>query len=200
MRIISGKAKGIRLCMLRNERTSPILDRVKESLFNILGDLVVDSSVLDLFAGTGTSGIEALSSGAKRCLFVDNSTLSVQVIKRNLNSTKLFTSGVALKKNVFSLLPFLKGGRLGFDLIFVTPPYKILNTGCKDKEKIFSFLDACASEKILNSNGIIVLQHHKVQLISQEEFACLRLVDQRFYGNTGLTLLEKSLHADTFEN
>ena len=186
--------------MLRNERTSPILDRVKESLFNILGDLVVDSSVLDLFAGTGTSGIEALSRGAKECLFVDNSILSVQVIKRNLNKTNLFISGVVLKKNVFSLLPFLKGGRVGFDLIFVTPPYKILNMECKDKEKIFSFLDECVSGKILNDNGVIVLQHHKGQLISQEEFACLRLVDQRFYGNTGLTFLEKPLHTDTFQN
>ncbi|MDR4497609.1 MAG: 16S rRNA (guanine(966)-N(2))-methyltransferase RsmD [Candidatus Scalindua sp.] len=200
MRIISGKAKGVRLCVLRNERTSPILDRVKESLFNILGDLVMDSSVLDLFAGTGTSGIEALSRGAKRCLFIDNSILSVQVIKRNLKNTKLFTSGVVLKKNVFSLLPFLKAGRVGFDLIFVTPPYKILNMECKDKEKILSFLDECVSGKILNDNGVIVLQHHKGQLVSQEEFACLRLVDQRFYGNTGLTFLEKPLHTDTFRN
>ena len=70
MRIISGKAKGVRLSALSSKRTRPILDRAKESLFNILGDSIHDSVVLDLFAGTGSLGIEALSRGAKRCLFV----------------------------------------------------------------------------------------------------------------------------------
>jgi 16S rRNA (guanine(966)-N(2))-methyltransferase RsmD len=88
MRIISGKSKGVRLSALSSKRTRPILDRAKESLFNILGDSILDSVVLDLFAGTGSLGIEALSRGAKRCLFVDNSTNAIPVIKKNLQDAE----------------------------------------------------------------------------------------------------------------
>lgn len=191
MRIISGKAKGVRLCVLRNERTSPILDSVKESLFNILGGMIKESMVLDLFSGTGTSGLEALSRGAKRCLFVDNSALSIQVIHKNLNNTNLSESGWVLKKNVFYLLPFLKSSRMNFDLIFVTPPYKLLHKECSEREKIFAFLDECISEGILNEKGVVMLQHHKGQLVANEDFTRLHVADQRVYGNTGLTFLSK---------
>ncbi|GJQ58403.1 MAG: 16S rRNA (guanine(966)-N(2))-methyltransferase RsmD [Candidatus Scalindua sp. AMX11] len=189
MRIISGKAKGVRLCVLRNERTSPILDSVKESLFNVLGDQVKESMVLDLFSGTGTSGLEALSRGAKRCLFVDNSALSIAVIHKNLANTKLSESGGVLKKNVLFLLPFLKSGRTKFDLIFVTPPYKLLDKECKERGKIFAFLDECSSGGILAEKGIMMLQHHKGQLVTNSDFTRLHVVDQRAYGNTGLTFL-----------
>ncbi len=86
MRVISGKAKGARLKALSSKRTRPILDRVKESLFGILGDSIIDSIVLDVFAGTGSLGIEALSRGAKRCLFVDNDMHAVQVIKKTFKT------------------------------------------------------------------------------------------------------------------
>ncbi|MDR4503873.1 MAG: 16S rRNA (guanine(966)-N(2))-methyltransferase RsmD [Candidatus Scalindua sp.] len=193
MRIISGKAKGVRLCVLRNEATSPILDSVKESLFNILGDLVKESMVLDLFSGTGTSGLEALSRGAKRCLFVDNSALSIKVIHKNLSNTKLSEGGGVLKKNVLFLLPFLKSGRTRFDLVFVTPPYRLLHRECKERVEIFAFLDGCVSEGILSEKGIVMLQHHKGQLVTNEDFTRLHVEDQRVYGNTGLTFLRKNI-------
>ncbi|MCP5003068.1 MAG: 16S rRNA (guanine(966)-N(2))-methyltransferase RsmD [Planctomycetes bacterium] len=189
MRIISGKAKGVRLCVLSNERTSPILDSVKESLFNILGDLVKGSTVLDLFAGTGTSGIEALSRGAEKCIFIDSSALSIQVIHKNLTNTRLSERGGVLKKNFFSLLPFLKSSRAEFNLIFVTPPYKLLHRGLKERGKILTFLDGCVSEGILSEGGCVMLQHHKVQSVTNEDFSSLCVADQRVYGNTGLTFL-----------
>ncbi len=190
MRVISGKAKGIRLSALSSKRTRPILDRVKESLFNILGDSLVDNDVLDLFAGTGSLGIEALSRGAKRCLFVDSDIPSIQVIKKNLQDTGFSKKAVVIKKNVFTLLALLKNKNIKIDIILIAPPYKLMNLDCKDREKIFSFLDDCTSSEILNKKGIIVLQHHRKQMISQENFKQLKVTDQRYYGNTHLTFLK----------
>ena len=187
MRVISGKAKGIRLSSLDSKRTRPILDQVKESLFNILGDSIVDSNVIDMFAGTGSLGIEALSRGAKKCLFVDNNIQSIQVIKKKLQNTKFLNRAAILKKNTFTLLEFLIKNNTKFDIILVAPPYKLIDLDYKDREKIFSLLEQCA--QILNKTGIIVLQHHKRQIVNQEHFRQLKIVDQRRYGNTCLTFL-----------
>ena len=76
-----------------------------------------------------------------------------------------------------------------FDLILVAPPYRLIDSDSKDREKIFTLLDECASKQILNGSGIIVLQHHKKQIVSQENFKHLKVVDERRYGNTQLTFL-----------
>ncbi|MEE9604580.1 MAG: 16S rRNA (guanine(966)-N(2))-methyltransferase RsmD [Candidatus Scalindua sp.] len=189
MRVISGKAKGARLSALSSKGTRPILDRVKESLFSILGDFVVDSVVLDVFAGTGSLGIEALSRGAKRCLFVDNNIHAVQVIKKNLQDTRFLEMAEILEKDAFALSAFLTDKCMKFDLILVAPPYRLIDADSKDREKIFTLLDECASRQILNGSGIIVLQHHKKQIVSQKNFKHLKVVDERRYGNTQLTFL-----------
>lgn len=189
MRIISGKGKGKRLTALSSKKTRPILDRVKESLFNILGDSILDSVVLDLFAGTGSLGIEALSRGAKRCLFVDNSTNAVRVIKKNLRDTGFLKKTVVLKINAFRLAEFLKNKHIRFDLMLVAPPYKLLDTDCRERKRIFSLLDECVSREIVNEKGVIVLQHHKKQMVSQESFKQLKVIDERRYGTTQLTFL-----------
>ncbi len=189
MRVISGKAKGARLSALSSKGTRPILDRVKESLFSILGAFVVDSVVLDVFAGTGSLGIEALSRGAKRCLFVDNNIHAVQVIKKNLQDTRFLEMAEILEKDAFALSAFLTDKCMKFDLILVAPPYRLIDADSKDREKIFTLLDECASRQILNGSGIIVLQHHKKQIVSQKNFKHLKVVDERRYGNTQLTFL-----------
>ena len=158
MRIISGKAKGVQLSALSSRRTRPILDRAKESMFSILGDFVPDSVVLDLFAGIGSLGIECLSRGANRCLFVDNSTNAIKVIKKNLQDANLLKRTVVLKINVFRLLDFIKNKNIKFDLILVAPPYKLLDIDCGDRKRIFSLLEAFVSKQIINEKGIIVLQ------------------------------------------
>ena len=190
MRIISGKAKGVQLSALSGRRTRPILDRAKESMFSILGDFVPDSVVLDLFAGIGSLGIECLSRGANRCLFVDNSTNAIKVIKKNLQDANLLKSTVVLKINVFRLLDFIKNKNITFDLILVAPPYKLLDIGCGDRKRIFSLLEAFVSKQIINEKGILVLQHHKKQKIVQECFKQLNVIDVRQYSNTQLTFLK----------
>ena len=188
MRVISGKARGVRLCVLSNDQTRPVLDRVKESLFNILSGVVVDNIVLDLFAGTGSLGIEALSRGATRCLFVDQDVRAIQVIEKNLKSTNFLNNSTVLRKDVFSIVTFLTDENIKLDLILVAPPYKLLDTDCKDRDRIFSLLDECV--QVLDGEGIIVLQHQKKQIINQEDFELLKITDQRKYGNTRLTFLE----------
>ena len=190
MRIISGKAKGVQLSALSSKQTRPILDRAKESMFSILGDFVPDSVVLDLFAGIGSLGIECLSRGANRCLFVDNSTNAIKVIKKNLQDANLLKRTVVLKINVFRLLDFIKNKNITFDLILVAPPYKLLDIGCGDRKRIFSLLEAFVSKQIINEKGIIVLQHHKKQKIVQECFKQLNVIDVRQYSNTQLTFLK----------
>ncbi len=189
MRIISGKAKGVRLSALSSKRTRPILDRAKESLFNILGNSILDSIVLDLFAGTGSLGIEALSRGAKRCLFVDNSTNAILVIKKNLQDAGFLEKSVVLKINIFRLSGILKNKHLKFDLMLVAPPYKLLDLDCRDRKRIFSILDEYVSKKIINETGVIVLQHHKKQIVSQKSFKQLKIISERQYGTTQFTFL-----------
>jgi len=190
MRIISGKAKGVRLSALSSKQTRPILDRAKESMFSILGDSVLDSVVLDLFAGTGSLGIEALSRGANRCLFVENSTNAIKVIKKNLREANLLKRTVVLKINVFRLLNFIKNKDIKFDLILVAPPYKLLDIDCGNRKRIFSLLEEFVSRQIISEKGIIVLQHHKKQKVIQECFKQLNVIDERQYSNTQLTFLK----------
>ena len=193
MRIISGKAKGVQLSALNSKRTRPILDRAKESMFSILGNSVLDSVVLDLFAGTGSLGIEALSRGANRCLFVENSTNAIKVIKKNLRNANLQKRTVVLKINVFRLLDFIKNKDIKFDLILVAPPYKLLDIDCGDRKRIFSLLEAFVSKQIINEKGVIVLQHHIKQKIIQECFKQLSVIDERQYSNTQLTFLKANV-------
>jgi 16S rRNA (guanine(966)-N(2))-methyltransferase RsmD len=182
VRVISGKAKGHKLRMVPGERTRPITDRVKENLFNILGNWVVGTRWLDLFAGTGQVGIEALSRGAESAIFVDNSRLAVRTIKANLVHTKLSAKAVVLYSDAFSYLK--KNYQHGpFDLIYIAPP-QYQGTW----SKMLTFIDQLSEHKMVD-NGLIIIQ------IDPKEYEELKLVnfqlaDQRRYGNTLLVFFE----------
>ena len=117
MRVISGKARGRKLKRVPGVSTRPIMDRVKENLFNILGDFVPGSCWLDLFAGTGQVGIEALSRQAAEVIFVDNVYAAIRTIKDNLRHTKLTEGAKVLKMDAFRYLE--APTRAPFDLIYV---------------------------------------------------------------------------------
>lgn len=103
MRVIAGTARGIPLIPVEGDTTRPILDRVKESLFSILTNDIVDSKIIDLFAGTGGLGIEALSRGAKSCVFVDKEYNAIKSIKKNLEKTRLNDKATVIKSDVFTV-------------------------------------------------------------------------------------------------
>jgi 16S rRNA (guanine966-N2)-methyltransferase len=182
MRVISGVAKGIRLAQVPGEGTRPISDRVKESLFNILGEWIVGARVLDLFAGTGSVGIEALSRGAGEVLFVDKAAKAVRTVRDNLKRTRLGgPQAQVVKADAFQVLDAAPDAP--FDLIYVAPPQ-------------YHGLWARALRAIdgqpawLAQDGLVV-----VQIFPKEyeplELETLAPVDERRYGSTLLVFYEK---------
>jgi 16S rRNA (guanine(966)-N(2))-methyltransferase RsmD len=125
MRIIAGEFKGRRLQFIKTPGIRPAMDRVKESLFNVLGGLLMDKEVLDLFAGSGSIGLEAISRGASRCVFVDKDRSTIGVLKENIE--KLGLSGDRAEVLCLDWKRALKGLREQgnkFDFLFIDPPYK----------------------------------------------------------------------------
>jgi 16S rRNA (guanine(966)-N(2))-methyltransferase RsmD len=182
VRVISGRAKGHKLKMVPGDKTRPITDRVKENLFNILGDWVIGTKWLDLFAGTGQVGIEALSRGADYAIFVDNSRPAIKTIRTNLSHTQLSANAKVIYLDAFTYLTRDKRHR-PFDAIYVAPPQYQGKWA-----KILYQLDRIA-EPILSDEGLIIIQ------IDPKEFEELHLEniylsDQRRYGNTFLGFFE----------
>jgi 16S rRNA (guanine966-N2)-methyltransferase len=172
MRVIAGEAKGRRLLSVPGQATRPITDRVKESLFNILGKRVVNALFLDLFAGTGSVGIEALSRGARRAVFVEQNRRALKVIAENLEMTNLADRAQVVGSDVFK---FLKGEFEKFDIVYIAPPqYKGLWA------RTLLTLDG---RELLADEGLIVAQIHPKEFASLD-LKSLQLADQRKYGST----------------
>jgi 16S rRNA (guanine966-N2)-methyltransferase len=177
MRVISGRAKGRKLKRVPGDTTRPITDRVKENLFNIYGPAVRGSRWLDLFAGTGQVGIEALSRGAAEVLFVDNSREAIRTIHENLRHTGLTDGSTVLRQDAFAYLRQAANRR--FDVVFVAPPqYKGIWA------EVLAELDQ-QPDRHLASEGQVIVQidpkeYHEVPLQQ------LELFDQRRYGSTML--------------
>ena len=181
MRVISGKAKGRKLKRVPGDSTRPIMDRVKENLFNILGSSVSGSRWLDLFAGTGQVGIEALSRQAAEVVFVDNIYAAVRTIHENLRHTQLADYAQVHKVDAFRYLESPAGAP--FDLIYVAPPqYKEL------WQKVLLIIDQQPGQ-YLNPDGLVVVQIDPVEYV-ELELVSLIAFDQRRYGSTMLCFYE----------
>lgn len=148
MRVISGSARGKVLEAVPGMNTRPTTDRVKESVFNILQFRAAGAAMLDLFAGTGQMGIEALSRGASRAVFVDQSPKAMAVIRKNIAAARVQARAEVLQMDFRQALQHLKGQK--FDIIFLDPPYggEILN----------SALNAVELFDILSTDGIIICE------------------------------------------
>ena len=123
MRVISGKSRGCKLKSPEGLSTRPTTDRIKESLFNILAPDLYDCRFLDIFSGSGSIAIEALSRGAKEAVLIDSSDKAMAVIKENLMHTKLSENAETMKSDVFAALKVLGSKERKFDIIFMDPPY-----------------------------------------------------------------------------
>ncbi|HEB13106.1 MAG TPA: 16S rRNA (guanine(966)-N(2))-methyltransferase RsmD [Actinobacteria bacterium] len=182
MRVISGTAKGRRLSAPKGQKARPTSDRVKESLFSILNGRVIGSKVLDLYAGTGALGIEALSRGAASAFLVDNDALSIEAIKRNLLATGFEQSATVCRQSSVHALDRLIREKKAFDLIFLDPPYRIKKS---ELEVVIGKAAEC-----LSLRGLMVLEHQS-GLLELDAIQNLISVDERRYGDTGLSLFEK---------
>lgn len=174
MRIIGGQLSGQILKFPKSKKIRPATDKIREAIFSILGQKTQESSILDLYAGSGSLGIEALSRGAKRAIFVDENRESISILKQNLDKIG-FSKNSSIKK--INVVNFLKHNKEKFDLIFVDPPWvKIdLNT-------------LCPLSATLKINGIIVFLHpnnFKFQNLNS-----LKILDKRNYGDSGVTFFK----------
>ena len=147
MRVISGIYKGRSLLGFDIDGTRPTMDRVKESMFASIQNYIKDSVVLDLFAGSGSLGIEAISNGCDICYFVDNNKIAIDTINRN---TIGINNKVVLNKDYKSALEYFYNNNIKFDLILLDPPYKnnLLNDSIKYIEEY----------ELLNNDGILVCE------------------------------------------
>jgi 16S rRNA (guanine966-N2)-methyltransferase len=183
MRVIAGSAKGRKLKSVPGESTRPILDRIKENLFNILGSQVRESRWLDLFAGTGSVGIEALSRGAAYCLFVDNSRAAIRTIRENLEHTRLADRGEVLRENAYRFLQKEPDEEDAFDVVYIAPPqYKDMWL------KALKLIDAQPGWLIPNGLVIVQIDPKEYEEVQLRRFY---LYDQRSYGNTLLCFYER---------
>ena len=165
MRIISGKYKGKKQDGFDIEGTRPTMDRVKESLFGIIQNNLKDSICLDLFAGSGSLGIEALSNGASICYFVDKNKQILNILKNNLKGIE---NSILIEKEYLMALEELKNKK--FDVIFLDPPYKD-NLITPSIKKIIEL-------NMLNKDGIIVCEYEN------EDIKCdLKLIKDKKYGS-----------------
>lgn len=192
MRVIAGSARGIHLNSVKGSTTRPILDKTKESLFNILADIIPDCRVLDMYAGTGAIGIEALSRGAKSCIFVENNWSAIQVIKKNLEVTKLQDKARVLKYDVFKIIPYLEKNSIEVDIALASPPYPLL--GKKSyRDKLLALFSSLCSKHILHSESLVILQHRKTDFEITTEASCIELFDTRSYGDTQLSFFKNRI-------
>lgn len=181
MRVIAGIAKGRKLVAPRGTTTRPVLDQVKEAIFNILFD-VSDLRVLDLFAGTGSVGIEALSRGSTHCTFVESDRAALDAIRTNIDrcgfsdiTTILpFSVAIALKRRLHDEDPF--------DLIFVDPPY--------ERNLVNPTLHLLVQTTCVGPSTRIIIEHHPHELIDPPPG--LALTDERAYGQTRVSFLRRT--------
>ena len=177
MRVISGLARGTKIESIESISTRPTLDRVKESLFNIIQDRIKEKVILDLFAGSGALGIEALSRGAKKAYFSDNNPDAIKVLNKNLEKTKLIQKAVVINKNYKMALKDIKEK---IDIIFLDPPYK-LNLAVKAIEEMIK-------TNLLKEESIIIIETDEVKRDTEEiEKICnIEIIDKRKYGRANL--------------
>ena len=182
MRIISGKARGTKLNTLEGVETRPTLDRVKESLFNILQNKIYDSKILDLFAGSGALGIESLSRGAKEAILCDNSYKAVQIIKENVIKTHFQDKTKIINNDYKNTLDMLKNEK--FDIIFLDPPY--------ESQLDIQALKIIIDNDMLSKEGIIILEtDNKKEKKEMLDKLDIYVYDLRSYGRVSLFFLNR---------
>lgn len=183
MRVISGKARGTKLYTLEGENTRPTLDRVKESLFNIIQSYIPQCTFLDLFSGSGAIGIEAASRGAKKVILCENSRDAVQIIKKNIEKTH--TEDTIQLENI-DFEDLLKN-KLNekMDLIYIDPPYKT--------NYAYEAIRILLEKNLIDEDSIIIVETDRKEIIQQLEKLEIEIFDNRKYGRAELIFLKKNM-------
>ena len=187
MRVIAGQAKGTKLVSIKSSQVRPTLDQVRETLFNILGHDLSGEYFLDWFGGSGAVGIEALSRGAKKVVWVENNRQSQDLIYANLKKCRFenndkgglsYFAWELLKMGALQALPILEKKSLKFDVIYIDPPFADnLYEKC---------LIGLSSSQLLKKDSLIVVEHHNKNIL-QNIYGRLFRSDERQSGDTSLS-------------
>ncbi|MEK6645156.1 MAG: 16S rRNA (guanine(966)-N(2))-methyltransferase RsmD [Candidatus Firestonebacteria bacterium] len=179
MRIIAGYAKGRQIKSIPGLSTRPLLEKVRGAIFNILRNEIMEKEILDLYSGTGSIGLEALSRGAKSIIFIDNNLVCVQTIQENLKNLGFADYATVYKNDIEKALAIIARKEFKFDIIFIDPPY--LKNLCEMNLKLVEKIN------ILRNSGIIVIHHHKKEILP-EKFKNIYLSDKRKYGDAIISM------------
>ena len=178
MRIISGKFKGKKINLPKDNNTRPLRDLVKESIFNVIEHSnkikikISESIILDLFSGSGSFGLEAISRGANKCHFIENYSNALEILSKNVKHLKCEDYCNITNLDSFDFIENLQSKELETDIIFLDPPFK--------EKKINFLIEKILEKKILNKNGILILHRHKNDDIKITKK--LNIIDSRNYG------------------
>lgn len=177
LRIISGKYKGRIIKGFNIEGTRPTMERVKESLFAMIQNNLKNAIVLDLFAGSGNLGIESLSNGARKAIFVDKNNICAKTIQENIKNLKIEEETLILNKDYKLALKDLINKQIKVDVVFLDPPYheNLLNES----------LDKLIKSKVLNEDALIVVEYEK-----ESPICSLNLLKERRYGDKNIKIYE----------
>ncbi len=180
MRIISGRARGTKLYTLEGENTRPTLDRVKESLFNIIQNKIEYANFLDLFSGSGAIGLEALSRGAKKTIFCDSSKQAIEIINKNIKKTHLEDNSKVYNLDYKKALKEIKEKQ---DIIYIDPPYKT--------DFAIQAINEIIKLNIIDENSIIIVETDDKEIIENIEKLEIEIQDKRKYGRAYLIFLNR---------
>jgi 16S rRNA (guanine966-N2)-methyltransferase len=182
VRIIAGSLKGKKLQTLHGMEIRPTSDRLRESIFNILSKYSSKKTVLDLFSGTGALGIEAMSRGAKFCIFVDSNQKSIEIIKKNIRACALEKKTRIIKWDILKNLNCLETINQPVDLVFMDPPY--------NKALVGIALDFLFKSAPLSPDVIIVIEHAATEFIPNMD-SDYHTMDKRKYGRSAVSFLTR---------
>ena len=181
--VIAGSAKSLRLKTLDGLDTRPTTDRIKETLFNIIGPSVYGSVFLDLFSGSGGIGIEALSRGAKEAVFVENNPKAMRYIKDNLKFTRLEHKAATISGDVMNALYQLEGEKV-FDIIFMDPPY--------DRGLEHKVLDYLSGSELIYDDTTIIVEASRDTDFSYAEQLGFTVIREKLYKTNKHVFIEKA--------
>ena len=176
MRVIAGEAKGTRLKSPSGLNIRPTADRVKEALFSIISPNLADAVFVDLFAGSGAIGIEALSRGAERCIFVDKNKKSISLIQKNLAITKFEKRSRVICADIKKAIKQFEENELKANIIFLDPPYNYVD--------LQNIVRSILNSNILKENGLVIVEHDRSNIKWTDSFGVTK---QKKYGDTYLT-------------
>lgn len=182
MKVISGYLKGRKIDGFDIDGTRPTMDRVKESLFAMIQDFVLDSHCLDLYAGSGNLGIEALSNGAKYCYFVDHNKKAIRILNDNLKNFSLEKISRVWCMEDMMALKRLKEEKIQFNLVFLDPPYL--------QDNLINTMRYFDKTNLLKDNGLVVCELTNLGLL--EEYTTLTLYKKRQYRDKWIVIFRKN--------